>query len=119
MSRKKILYVGGIEDSVTQEILFAAFIPFGDIKEVSIPRDFSAEAKAKGFAFVEFEEEEDAAEAMFNMEGSELCGRVIRCSYAKPMANTGGGNKAVWTNEEWYEHDLHARLFFLVSNSLD
>ena len=101
MSRKKVLYVGGIEDSVSQEVLFAAFIPFGDIKEVSIPRDYSTDAKAKGFAFIEFEEEEDAAQAMFNMEGAELYGRVIRCSYAKPMANTGRGNKAVWSSEEW------------------
>jgi peptidyl-prolyl isomerase E (cyclophilin E) len=38
---KKTLYVGGLEENVTEEVLYAAFIPFGDIKEVQIPKDFS------------------------------------------------------------------------------
>ena len=99
-NRKKCLYVGGLDETATQEIVFAAFIPFGDIKEVNLPKDFEVD-KHKGFAFVEFEETEDAAAAMDNMEGAEICGKVIRCSYAKPMTQTSGGNKAVWTNEEW------------------
>jgi peptidyl-prolyl isomerase E (cyclophilin E) len=65
-NNKKTLYVGGLEANVTEEIVFAAFIPFGDIKEVSMPRDFSAN-KHKGFAFIEYEDEEDAQEAIENM----------------------------------------------------
>jgi len=30
--KKKMLYVGGIDSSVNEEILFAAFIPFGNIR---------------------------------------------------------------------------------------
>ena len=74
-SRKKALYVGGLDAAVTEEILFAAFIPFGDIKEVNIPKDFS-EGKHRGFGFVDFEEEEDAQAAMENMDGAELFGKV-------------------------------------------
>lgn len=41
MSRKKnLVYVGGLEDSVTEELLFAAFIPFGEIKSVQIMKDY-------------------------------------------------------------------------------
>ena len=105
--RKRTLYVGGLEESVTEEIVFAAFIPFGDIKEVSLPKDFGDKTKSmkhKGFAFVEFEEAEDAQEAMDNMEGAELCGKVIRCSFAKPMtaeSSGTGAHKAIWTTEEF------------------
>ena len=37
---RNMLYVGGLEDEVTNDILFAAFIPFGAIRSVDIPRDF-------------------------------------------------------------------------------
>ena len=66
--RKRTLYVGGLEDSVTEEIVFAAFVPFGDLKEVSLPKDFGDKTKSmkhKGFAFVEFEEAEDAQDTPF------------------------------------------------------
>jgi len=56
---------------VTEELLHAAFIPYGNIQEVQIPRDFK-ENTNRGFGFVQFYSEEDAAAAMDNMDGSEL-----------------------------------------------
>jgi peptidyl-prolyl isomerase E (cyclophilin E) len=38
--KKNILYVGGIDNAVNEEILYAAFIPFGELKSVQIPKDF-------------------------------------------------------------------------------
>lgn len=40
-SKRKMLYVGGLDPSVDEATLHAAFIPFGNIKEVNIPKDFS------------------------------------------------------------------------------
>lgn len=40
-SKRKFLYVGGLEPTVDEATLHAAFIPFGNIKEVNIPKDFS------------------------------------------------------------------------------
>ena len=51
--------------------MHAAFIPFGNIQEVQIPKDFK-ENTNRGFGFVQFFTEEDAAAAMDNMDGSEL-----------------------------------------------
>lgn len=40
-----------------------SFIPFGDIVEINIPREHAAKDKTnRGFAFVEFESEDDADE---------------------------------------------------------
>ena len=71
--KKKMIYVAGLDTSVTEEILLSAFIPFGDIREVSIPKDFKTN-KHRGFGFVDFDEEEDALAAMENMQGAELLG---------------------------------------------
>ena len=51
---KKVLYVGGLADEVEEKVLHAAFIPFGDIVDISIPLDYATQ-KHRGFAFVEFE----------------------------------------------------------------
>lgn len=49
-----------------ENVLNAAFIPFGDIIDIQMPLDYETE-KHRGFAFVEFENAEDAAAAIDNM----------------------------------------------------
>ena len=41
MSRT-IVYVGGLDESVNEDLLYSAFIPFGDIKSVQVVRDFAS-----------------------------------------------------------------------------
>ena len=48
------------------QVVRAAFIPFGDLVDVQIPLDYETE-KHRGFAFVEFELQEDAKAAIENM----------------------------------------------------
>eukprot|EP00894_Picocystis_sp_ML_P002894 jgi/Pico_ML_1/53411/g3966.t1 len=86
---RSTLYVGGLEDGVTESTLHAAFVPFGTVRQVSLPVDAEAN-KHRGFAFVEFEEPEEAADAMDNMNHAELFGRVLRVNYAQPMQIRGG-----------------------------
>ena len=80
---KRTLYVGGLGDKVDVELLRAAFIPFGDLKDVNIPVDF-ATGKHRGFGFVEYEEKEDAKEALDNMHNAEINGRVLTVNFAQP-----------------------------------
>ena len=40
--KKTTVFVGGLEESVTEDILYAAFIPFGDILSVQISKDYKA-----------------------------------------------------------------------------
>lgn len=36
---KTTLYVGGLAENVNEEILQAAFLPFGNLKDINIPLD--------------------------------------------------------------------------------
>lgn len=65
---KRTVYVGGLADEVDEKVLNAAFVPFGDLVDVQIPLDYETE-KHRGFAFIEFENAEDAAAAIDNMVG--------------------------------------------------
>lgn len=65
-SSKRTIYVGGLAEEVDEKVLNAAFVPFGDLVDVQIPLDYETE-KHRGFAFVEFENAEDAAAAIDNM----------------------------------------------------
>merc|ERR1719187_774646 len=99
-SNKRILYVGGLADEVTEEIIRLAFVPFGDIVDIQIPLDYETE-KHRGFSFVEFELPEDAAAAIDNMNESELFGRTIRVNLAKPQKAKEGSSRPVWADDDW------------------
>ena len=62
----KLPISGGLADEVDVAMVRAAFIPFGDLTEVQVPLDYETE-KHRGFAFVEFENADDARAAIDNM----------------------------------------------------
>jgi RNA recognition motif-containing protein len=98
---KSTVYIGGLDQEVTESTLHAAFVPFGEIVDVSLPKPElpSSRDLHRGFGYVEFEEAVDAKEAIDNMDQSELYGRVIKVAQAKPQKdhNEGLGSKtAVW-----------------------
>lgn len=99
--QKSTIFVGGLSQSVTTQTLYHAFLPFGDIVDVQLPKPELPSNKDphRGFGYVEFESPDDAKEAMDNMDKSELYGQVIKVAAAKPQkeANEGLGSKtAVW-----------------------
>lgn len=56
--------------------------------------------KHRGFGFVEFEEEDDATQAIDNMHESELYGRVITVNLARtPARKPGESSRAVWSDD--------------------
>lgn len=46
---------GGLDENVNEAVLHAAFLPFGEVKDVNIPLD-QATQKNRGFGFVTFVE---------------------------------------------------------------
>ena len=99
-ANKRVVYVGGLADEVGEKMLQAAFIPFGNITDISIPLDYSTQ-KHRGFAFVEFELVEDAAAAIDNMNESELYGRTVRVNVARPKMLKEGSSRPVWSEDSW------------------
>ena len=83
---RKILYVGNINSECSKEELAYAFNSFGYLKSVQI-------AKGSKYAFVEFEDEEDCAAAMDNMNGSEMNGSTLTVEVAYK-------GKALWEGTE-------------------
>lgn len=103
---KSTVYVGGLENSVNKKLLADAFLPFGEIVDVTIPKPDLPSSKDphRGFGYVEFEVAADAKEAIDNMDQSEFFGRVIKVAPAKPQkdSNEGLGSKtAIWETEGW------------------
>jgi len=92
-----------LDESSSEELIRAAFIPFGDLVSVNVPVD-SNTTKCRGFAFVEYEETDDALAALDNMHHSELLGKVITCTIAKPTNNSSSSqSKPVWEDESYVE----------------
>eukprot|EP00919_Chromeraceae_sp_WS-2016_P078417 GHVR01185831.1.p1 GENE.GHVR01185831.1~~GHVR01185831.1.p1 ORF type:complete len:135 (-),score=34.76 GHVR01185831.1:350-754(-) len=103
---KRIVYVGGLEEKVTQEVLHAAFIPFGDIRSIQLPIDTKT-GLHRGFAFVEFEEEEDADSSIDNVHNSELYGRVVTVNLARqPKRGDIRRDKPVWADDFYFRRRL-------------
>lgn len=98
---KATVYVGGLAPMATAANVHDAFIPFGEIADVSVPKNDKPNTTEthRGFAYVEYEDAEDAKEAIDNMDQSEFFGRVLNVSAAKipKSAEEGlGSKKAVW-----------------------
>ncbi|CZT17267.1 probable peptidyl prolyl cis-trans isomerase Cyclophilin, putative [Ramularia collo-cygni] len=102
--QKSTVFVGGLDLQVTAQTLHDAFIPFGEIVDVALPKPElpSNRDPHRGFGYVEFSLAEDALEAIDNMDQSELYGRVIKVNQAKPQKNAGeglGSRTAIWEQE--------------------
>jgi len=91
----KNLYVGNLPFQTTKEELHTLFESYGTVERVTMPRDI-ATGEARGFAFVEMEDENAAAEAIRALNGSKLGGRTLLVNRARPRAaraeGTGRGN---------------------------
>jgi RNA recognition motif-containing protein len=86
--------------------LHNAFLPFGEIADVSLPKPEGPNSTEphRGFGYVEYEDPEDIKDAIDNMDQSELFGKVIKVSPAKPPKNVNeglGSKTALWEQEGW------------------
>ena len=95
------------------KVLTDAFLPFGQIVEVSLPKPDvqSATELHRGFGYVEYELTMDAWEAIDNMDQSELFGRVIKVAQANPQKHASenlGSRTAIWEQEGYLaKHAVH------------
>ena len=60
---------------------------YGDVRDVYIPTDYHTQ-QPRGFAFVEFFDERDASDALYNLNGYRLDGRELSIVFAKDKRKT-------------------------------
>ncbi|KAJ6973316.1 hypothetical protein NC653_033604 [Populus alba x Populus x berolinensis] len=82
------LFVAGLSWSVDEKSLKDAFSSFGDVTEVNILYDRNS-GRSRGFGFVSFCKEDEAASAKDAMDGKALLGRPLRISYALERVRGG------------------------------
>lgn len=79
------LFVGSLPFSTTSEELREIFAKIGKIVDANVVMD-KMTGRSRGFAFVEYETDDDAKKAIDQLNGTEVGGRKIFVSEARPQA---------------------------------
>ena len=77
------MYVGNLNYRVKEGDLEQAMAAYGVVTSVKVIKDRET-GKSKGFAFVEMENDAEAAQAMNELNGSEFMGRQLVIKEARP-----------------------------------
>jgi RNA recognition motif-containing protein len=80
------LFVAKLNYDTTESELQRSFLEFGEVSSVKIVND-KLTGKSKGFGFVEMPNDDEAREAIKQLDGSELDGRTIVVKMAEPREN--------------------------------
>ncbi|HVE73020.1 MAG TPA: RNA-binding protein [Thermoanaerobaculia bacterium] len=86
------VFVGNLDYNTRREEVQNLFAQVGEIRDVFLPTDRET-GRPRGFAFVEFANDEDAAKAIEKFNGYQLGGRALRVNAAedRPRGAPGGG----------------------------
>lgn len=77
------VFIGGLEGPVTKEDIEGEFSKFGKLDNVWIAQN------PPGFAFIVYESDQDAEEAVNKMNGETFLGSKIRVEHSKPKRRGG------------------------------
>jgi RNA recognition motif-containing protein len=106
----KSLFVGNLSFQTTENELTELFKPFGQVGRVTLVKDRET-GRARGFAFVEMPNDDEAAKAVAGLDGKPVGGRNLKVNEARPKEatraprfdNRGGGSKERFSNEDYRE----------------
>lgn len=83
------VYVGNLNSSTTEEEMRETFSTIGTVNEVRI-------FKQQGYAFVRYATKEAATRAIMHMNGKEIKGQIIRCSWGRtPVDGSSSTNQSL------------------------
>jgi RNA recognition motif-containing protein len=88
MNRK--LYVGNLNYTTTEQELRDLFSEVGPVTSVSLVMDRET-GRPRGFAFVEMETDEAAAQAIEKLNNHEFASRTLTVNIARPKTEGRGG----------------------------
>ena len=86
------IYVGNLAYKVSDNDLKEMFEEFGDVTSAKVITDRET-GRSKGFGFVEMSDDQEAQNAIEDLDGTEMDGRNLKVNKAKPKSagNRGGG----------------------------
>ena len=83
------LYVGNLSFNTSTQDLEQVFTAVGTVESTNIIEDRDT-GRSRGFAFVEMSSEEEAQNAISQLNGKEIDGRELKINEAKPRENRAG-----------------------------
>jgi cold-inducible RNA-binding protein len=104
----KSLFVGNLSFQTTEGELMTLFSQFGQVTRANVVMDRET-GRARGFAFVEMPNDDEAAKAIAGLDGKLLGGRNLKVNEARPKTATraprtgGGGGRDRFSNEDYRE----------------
>lgn len=84
------LYVGNLSFTVNDEALAQLFAQAGTVQSAKVIVDRDT-GRSKGFGFVEMATDQEAADAISKLNGTDYEGRSLTVSEARPKAPREGG----------------------------
>jgi len=84
------LYVGNLSFNTTELELREVFSQYGTVAETKMVTDRET-GRPRGFAFVEMGSDQDAKQAIDQLNGRELGGRTLTVNEAQERSGGGGG----------------------------
>eukprot|EP00111_Clytia_hemisphaerica_P002862 TCONS_00008097-protein len=88
------IFVGDLDDEITDTELKQAFDPFGEILNAKIVRDLTTQ-KSKNYGFISFSNKPDAEKAIRDMHGAMLKRRPIKTNWAtRSQKSENGGQRS-------------------------
>ena len=86
----KRIYVGSLPYNTTEDQLEALFTPYGKVSDSQVITDRFT-GQAKGFAFIEMENDDEAEAAIAALNGSSFGGRTLVVNVAREREQRSGG----------------------------
>jgi len=84
------IYVGGLPYSATEQDVQDLFAPHGNVQSVRVITD-RVTGQSRGFGFVEMSNDEEARNAIEALNSTQMNGRTLSVSEARPQEPRGGG----------------------------
>ena len=88
----KNIFVGNLDFAATESSVRALFERYGTVDRVNLVTDRDT-GRARGFAFVEMGNTEEADRAIAGLNGVDFEGRALNVNEARPKGQGGGGGK--------------------------
>jgi cold-inducible RNA-binding protein len=85
----KNLFVGNMSFQTSETQLQDLFKAFGQVTRIHVAMDRET-GRARGFAFVEMPNDDEAAKAIAALDGKEVNGRNLKVNEARPKTAGGG-----------------------------